>query len=204
MTSRELVLRTLDRSRPERIPRQLWLLPWAEIHHPQAVAALRRDYPDDIETAPAVYTDPPRVIGDRYARGTHVDEWGCRFENPHDGAIGIVQVPLIAGWDMLDEFHPPETTLSVDYILPYGGQAFDGAVRETDPERMQQRIDHDPRPNSSFDSYLKLFAAKPLHRAGFGVGLAQLLQHLMGLEHIEDAVIHPLVVSGLMAGGGEA
>lgn len=96
-----------------------------------------------------------------------------------------------------------ETTLSVDYILPYGGQAFDGAVRETDPARMQQRIDDDPRPNASFQSYLKLFAARPLPRAGFGVGLAQLLQHLMGLEHIEDAVIHPLVTSGLLATGGE-
>ena len=93
----------------------------------------------------------------------------------------------------------PETTLSVDYILPYGGQTFDGAVRETNPERMRQRIDNDPRPNTSFDSYLELFAAKPLPRAGFGLGLAQLLQYLMGLEFIEDAVIHPLVTSGLLA-----
>jgi aspartyl/asparaginyl-tRNA synthetase len=92
-----------------------------------------------------------------------------------------------------------ETTLSVDYILPYGGRAFDGAVRETDPERMQARIDAHPRPNSHFDSYLGLFKARSLPRAGFGLGLAQLLQHLMGLEHIEDAVIHPLVTSGLMA-----
>jgi aspartyl/asparaginyl-tRNA synthetase len=95
----------------------------------------------------------------------------------------------------------PETTLSVDYILPYGGQTFDGAVRETDPARMKGRIDRDPRPNASFGSYLELFAAKPLPRAGFGLGLASLLQHLMGLEHIEDAVIHPLVTSGLNATG---
>jgi len=114
ITSRELVLRTLDHSRPERVPRHLWLLPWAEIHHPDAVSRLRREYPDDIATAPVVHTDPPLVIGDRYARGTHVDEWGCRFENPHDGAIGIVQIPLIADWNRLDDFHPPEATLSVD------------------------------------------------------------------------------------------
>lgn len=94
-----------------------------------------------------------------------------------------------------------ETTLSVDYVLPYGGQTFDGAVRETDPERMRSRIDQDPRPNALFRSYLELFAGKPLPRAGFGIGLAPLLQHLMGLEHIEDAVIHPLVTS-LLAGDG--
>ncbi len=97
-----------------------------------------------------------------------------------------------------------ETTLSMDYILPYGGQTMDGAVRETDPARMRQRINDDPRPNASFDSYLAMFAARPLPRAGFGVGMAQLLQHLMGLEHIADAVIHPLVTSGLTATGSEA
>jgi len=97
----------------------------------------------------------------------------------------------------------PETTLSVDYILPYAGRSCDGAVRETDPAQMKKRIDDDPRPNPTFDSYLELFVAKPLHRGGFGLGLAQLLQYLMGLEHIEDAVIHPLVTSGLMAAGTE-
>ena len=95
----------------------------------------------------------------------------------------------------------PETTLSVDYILPYAGRSFDGAVRETDPARMRERINADPRPNAHFDTYLTLFSAKPLHRAGFGLGLAQLLQHLMGVEHIGDAVIHPLVTSGLIGTG---
>ena len=93
----------------------------------------------------------------------------------------------------------PATTLSVDYILPYGGRTFDGAVRETDLERLQARIDEDPRPNASFASYLALFAARPRERAGFGVGMAQLLQHLMGVPKIQDAVIHPLVTSGLLA-----
>jgi len=53
ITSRELVLRTLDHSRPERVPRHLWLLPWAEIHHPDAVSRLRREYPDDIAPRPS-------------------------------------------------------------------------------------------------------------------------------------------------------
>lgn len=97
----------------------------------------------------------------------------------------------------------PETTNSVDYILPFGGRTFDGAVRETDPARMRQRIDDDPRPNASFESYLQLFLARPLPRAGFGLGLAQLLQYLMGLEHIEDSVIHPLVTSGLLANAAD-
>ncbi len=96
-----------------------------------------------------------------------------------------------------------DTADSVDYILPFGGKTFDGAVRETDIAVMNRRIDEDPRPNTLFAPYLDLFAAKTLNRSGFGLGLAQLLQYLMGLEHIEDAVIHPLVTSGLLASNTE-
>ncbi len=122
----------------------------------------------------------------------------CRFCNN----LPVLMTNLPAGnrffTTRLDDADPA-TTLSADYILPYGGRTFDGAVRETDPLRMQQRIDEDPRPNSSFASYLALFTARPRDRAGFGLGMAQLLQHLMGVPHITDAVIHPLVTSGLMA-----
>jgi uroporphyrinogen decarboxylase len=113
-TPRDLVAKALDRERPSRIPRQVWLLPWAEIHYPGAVSRLRREFPDDIVTAPALYTRPLRVRGDRYARGIYVDEWGCRFSNSRNGAMGIVQDPLLADWSRLQDVKPPIETLAVD------------------------------------------------------------------------------------------
>jgi aspartyl/asparaginyl-tRNA synthetase len=122
----------------------------------------------------------------------------CRFCNNMPVMVTNLPAALRFFTTRIDE-NDPLTSLSVDYILPYAGTCFDGAVRETDPSRMKARIDEHPRPNSSFDSYLNLFAARPLDRAGFGLGAAQLLQHLMGVQNIQDAVIHPLVTSGLMA-----
>ena len=46
MTSRELVRRALEFEKPERIPRHLWLLPWANLHFPQEVAELQKKFPD--------------------------------------------------------------------------------------------------------------------------------------------------------------
>jgi hypothetical protein len=112
--SRELVRETLGFQGPARVPRQVWALPWAEIHHPRMLARLRQEYPDDIVSAPALYTVPTGGSGDRHARGEYVDEWGCRFTNPRDGIIGIVQHPLIATWDDLDRFQTPDAVLSVD------------------------------------------------------------------------------------------
>ena len=91
--SRQLVQKTLDLESPSRIPRQLWVLPWAEARHPRTLRVLSERYPDDIVSAPALYTDPTGTRGDRYARGEYVDEWGCRFANPRDGIIGIVHTP---------------------------------------------------------------------------------------------------------------
>lgn len=60
-------------------------------------------------------------------------------------------------------------TESFEYILPYAGLTGDGGVREDSPPR-----------------------------GGFGLSIARLLQYLMGLEAVQDALVHPLA----MAAGG--
>ena len=61
----------------------------------------------------------------------------------------------------------PATCRSVAYILPYAGGGVDGGVRADAPER-----------------------------AGFGLSVARVLQYLMGLESVQDALIHPLAMTG--------
>jgi hypothetical protein len=114
MESRELVKRTLEFRNPERTPRHIWMLPWAADHYPQAVEALRRDFPDDIVNAPSFLQQTPHTTGDTYAVGTYVDEWGCIFENRQKGVIGEVKEPMISTWDDADRLRLPEAMLSVD------------------------------------------------------------------------------------------
>ncbi len=114
MTPRDLVRRTLEFQSPPRVPRQAWILPWAEEHYPDWVARLRATFPDDLVTAPALYRAPLPIVGDRYRVGTYIDEWGCRFENIHGGVIGIVRQPRIRDWDDLASFQPPRGILSLD------------------------------------------------------------------------------------------
>lgn len=44
----------------------------------------------------------------------------------------------------------------------------------------------------SFDRYLSLFEDHPVERAGFGLGVARLLQFYTGVDSIRDAVIFPM------------
>lgn len=44
----------------------------------------------------------------------------------------------------------------------------------------------------AFNGYLELFTGRPIERAGFGLGVARLLQYLLGLDSIKDAVAFPM------------
>jgi hypothetical protein len=114
MTSRELVRRSLEFDSPARIPRQLWLLPWARDRYPEQAAAIQTRYPDDLVPSPLLLTRDLLVRGDRYAGGTYVDEWGCTFESLQSGIIGEVKQPLLSDWSRLDAMRIPEERLGVD------------------------------------------------------------------------------------------
>ena len=113
-SSREIIYKTLEFDKPERIGRHLWLLPWAQDHYPKEVAALQQQYPDDIISSPVFYKTPLKIQGDAYAVGTYVDEWGCEFENCQKGVIGEVKHPKLKDYQDLDTIQHPKERLSVD------------------------------------------------------------------------------------------
>lgn len=114
MTSRELVVDSLEFRSPARVPRQLWTLPWAETAWPAELAAIREKYPDDIVTCPAYLREPLKTTGLEYEPGLFVDEWGCRFENRQSGIIGQVKEPVLATWADLGSLRVPRERLTVD------------------------------------------------------------------------------------------
>jgi len=114
VTSRELVRQSLEFFAPPRIPRQLWLLPWAEDHYPEELARIRKKFPDDILNAPASYRQPLPTSGEEYSPGIYVDEWGCVFENRQKGAMGEVKEPLLRDWRDWEAVRIPRERLSLD------------------------------------------------------------------------------------------
>jgi uroporphyrinogen decarboxylase len=114
MTSRQLVVDALELRSPERTPRQLWTLPWAERTWPAELEEIRRRFPDDIVQSPGFLTEPLKTSGEEYEPGLFVDEWGCRFESRQAGIIGEVKEPLVRAWDDLDRLRVPRERLSVD------------------------------------------------------------------------------------------
>lgn len=121
-TSRELVYKTLAfENIGGRVPRQMWLLPWATKRYREVIDAIHRDYPDDIVEVPAEfkqYARPLKTQGDWFSVGEYTDEWGCRFTNIHDGIVGEVKRPIVPAedehWDDVSRIHIPEELLTLD------------------------------------------------------------------------------------------
>lgn len=97
LSPRENMRRCLEFTSPERLPRDLWVLPWAEKRYPAELAALRAEYPGDIVIAPAAGKPSPLKQGDPYVIGQAVDDWGCVFTNIQEGIHGEVKSALLAG-----------------------------------------------------------------------------------------------------------
>ncbi len=105
--SREVVCRTLEFDHPDRIPVELWCLPWFAEQYPAECAAIKKDFPNDIIWAEWSQFPGKRVSGDPYFSPQFIDEWGCVFENILPGVIGEVKKPLMKNAGELDVIQPP-------------------------------------------------------------------------------------------------
>ncbi len=115
MNSKELVKATLEfKNTSGRIPRQLWVLPWAEMFQPQQLKHIIDDFKWDIVNPKAIYSIPSIAKGDMHEVGEATDNWGCKFINIHRGVIGEVKEPLVQDddWEDVGNIHIPEEELS--------------------------------------------------------------------------------------------
>jgi uroporphyrinogen decarboxylase len=118
-TSREIVTRCLKFQHPERMPRDLWTLPWAEMHYPEMLYKIRERFPSDFIGSDYFYPPSDRVKGDPYRKGEYTDEWGCVFVNIHEGTIGEVKEPIIEEIAERKSVKPPYEQLPASTDQPY-------------------------------------------------------------------------------------
>jgi len=133
MSSRERVCRCLRFETPDRMPRQLWSLPWAVQTYPDVMQKLRQEWPNDIICAAGVNSPSARVNGNPYVKGRYVDEWGCVFDNIHDGVWGEVLHPMlrdIADWKGVEP--PYETLPQGTSAVAFSRECVNRQVAETD------------------------------------------------------------------------
>ncbi|MBT3605542.1 MAG: hypothetical protein HN521_20960, partial [Candidatus Latescibacteria bacterium] len=76
MTSRERVIKTLNFEPSDRVPRDLWALPGAQLRQREEIDALLLRYPSDIGKASNSPGTNKSALDDVNCVGTYVDDWG--------------------------------------------------------------------------------------------------------------------------------
>ncbi len=115
MTPRQRVHAAIDGTGPDRVPRDLWMLPGARLSHgDEAIDAFCRRWPTDFAQTQGGRPAPRRAKGNPYEPGQATDDWGCVFENLIPGVHGEVKQPLVEDLDDLNAVQPPEELLEVD------------------------------------------------------------------------------------------
>lgn len=126
-SSKEIVKRAIQFESPQRLPRDMWALPWAQIHFPNELKTLQQQYPSDIAMlgSQGLYNPSLLAAGDPFAVGVSTDDWGCCFENRQAGVIGEVKDPILKTPEDVASYQPPYN------ILPTNISAFtDGVNRQ--------------------------------------------------------------------------
>ena len=118
-TSREIVQKCIKFENPERIPRDQWVLPWANIHYPRELERIQNRFPTDFKTVEWFYSPSPRIKGDAYQKGYYTDEWGCTFKNLQDGIIGEVEDPILPDISDWKSVKPPYEQLPTNFQKAY-------------------------------------------------------------------------------------
>jgi asparaginyl-tRNA synthetase len=78
------------------------------------------------------------------------------------------------------------------------------AAGDDDADEAKLAARHRAAIDAAFERYLEPFRAKERPRAGFGLGVARMLQYLQGLQSIRDAVVLPQDRNTFAAAGGGA
>jgi len=107
MTSRERVIRALEFRRPDRVPRDLWALPYVRLFRNNELEEMLDRYPLDIGRAEPSPGCDEEALQRLSKVGTYRDEWGSVWQIGQPGVIGEVRQPALADWSKLDRFQPP-------------------------------------------------------------------------------------------------
>jgi len=107
MTSRELVIHTLNHEATPRAPRDLWISPGMESTHADAVAEIGVRFPNDIVPPEMGAALGKRSQGKPHKPGEFTDAWGCGWQVPAKDAAPVLKFSPAARPGKVAEYEPP-------------------------------------------------------------------------------------------------
>ena len=107
MNSRERMIKTLNHEEVDRIPRDLWCLPYIPNYKKDKLSEVNMKFSRDISSPPYNYGVGKRSMGEESEVGQYVDSWGSVWHVAEPGVVGEVKEYPLADWNKLDSYKLP-------------------------------------------------------------------------------------------------
>lgn len=117
MNSREIVIKTLKFDYPERVARDVWIIPAARKKYGEELDSLLNSMEWDIYYNGA---KDPDALHYAYEEGTYTDPWGSVWQNVIPGILGTVVGFPLNNWSALAHYKPPIHLLNEDLFKGVG------------------------------------------------------------------------------------
>ena len=111
MTSRELIVKTLNHEPVPRVPRDLWLPPGEDSLRPDELAEMHVRYPGDIVQPETLPAHGKRSQGKSNKAGDFTDAWGCVWHQPPQSAAPELKLSPLAEAGKIASYEPPAELL---------------------------------------------------------------------------------------------
>ncbi|HBY73040.1 MAG TPA: hypothetical protein DEG06_12440 [Lachnospiraceae bacterium] len=105
MTSKERVLAALEFKSPDRIPKDIWILPAARMKYGEDLEDICNRF--EVDIASMVGPFDHGFTPEYYQVGQYMDPWGSLWTNLQAGVIGEVKNPVFKTYDEVDTYEPP-------------------------------------------------------------------------------------------------
>lgn len=105
MNSKERVLATLEFKKPDRIPKDMWILPAAKTKYGMRLENLCKE--SDLDIVSIVGPFDHGFTKEYFELGEYIDPWGSKWSNIQAGIIGEVKKPFFTDYDKIDTYIPP-------------------------------------------------------------------------------------------------
>lgn len=154
------------------------------------------------------YTDAIKLLNEN---GFPDLEWGTDIDAVHENRLAELLGPVLVHrypwpikfWNMKNDPENPKVVLSADLILPKAGESAGIAQRETDYDKLCNKLDSwdalkvllaQGVKKSDFDWYLRYHAENRVEQhSGAGLGLNRICQFLINSDDIREAT--PFVIN---------
>lgn len=111
MTSRELVVKTLNHEPVPRVPRDLWIPTGVESLHADEVTEMSVRYPSDIVAPRTAPTSGKRSAAKSRKQNEWTDAWGCVWRDSDNGDQPELKHSPLAEAGRINSFQPPAELL---------------------------------------------------------------------------------------------